>query len=71
MVQWLLSKGADPNAKNDRGDTAYLLAARVGIPSTLDLLVKAGRKEVQEEWPTPAGGAHIGGRGGEEDPPAD
>src|SRR4029079_3585310 len=22
MVEWLLSKGADPNAKNDRGDTA-------------------------------------------------
>lgn len=31
MVQWLLSKGVDPNAKNDRGDTAYQLAARVGI----------------------------------------
>jgi hypothetical protein len=26
--------GADPNAKNDRGDTAYTLAARVGVPST-------------------------------------
>jgi hypothetical protein len=57
MVEWLLSKGADPNAKNDRGDTAYVLAARVGIPSTLNLLVKAGAKEVVEEWPTPAGGA--------------
>jgi ankyrin repeat protein len=53
-VEWLLSKGVDPNAKNDRGDTAYLLAARVGIPSTLDLLVKAGAKEVKEEWPKPA-----------------
>jgi ankyrin repeat protein len=57
MVEWLLSKGVDPNAKNDRGDTAYLLAARVGIPSTLDLLVKAGAMEVKEEWPKPAGAA--------------
>ena len=57
MVEWLLSKGVDPNAKNDRGDTAYQLAARVGTTSTLDLLVKAGAKEVREEWPRPAGGA--------------
>jgi ankyrin repeat protein/prenyltransferase/squalene oxidase-like repeat protein len=57
MVEWLLSKGADPDAKNDRGDTAYVLAARVGIPSTLKLLVKAGATQVDEEWPTPAGGA--------------
>ena len=57
MVEWLLSKGVDPNAKNDRGDTAYQLAARVGIGSTLSLLVKAGAKEVKEEWPKPVGGA--------------
>ena len=57
MVEWLLSKGVDPNAKNDRGDTAYQLAARVGIASTLELLVRAGAKEVREEWPKPAGGA--------------
>jgi hypothetical protein len=57
MVEWLLSKGADPNAKNDRGETAYVLAARVGIPSTLNLLVKAGAKEVDEAWPNPAEGA--------------
>jgi ankyrin repeat protein len=57
MVQWLLSKGIDPNATNDRGDTAYQLAARVGIPSTLELLVKAGAKEVKEEQPKPASGA--------------
>jgi ankyrin repeat protein len=57
MVKWLLAKGVDPNATNDRGDTAYRLAARVGIPSTLDLLVKAGAKEVKEEWPKPDGGA--------------
>jgi ankyrin repeat protein len=57
MVEWLLSKGADPNAKNDRGDTAYALAARVGITSTLDMLKKAGAKEVKEDWPNPVGGA--------------
>ena len=57
MVEWLLSKGVDPNAKNDRGDTAYQLAARVGVPSTLDLLVKAGAKEIHEDWPQPTGGA--------------
>jgi ankyrin repeat protein len=56
MVQWLLSKGVNPNATNDRGDTAYKLAARVGIGSTLDLLVKAGAKEVKEELPKPVGG---------------
>jgi ankyrin repeat protein len=57
MVEWLLGKGVDANAKNDRGDTAYLLAARMGSPSTLPLLVKAGAKEVREEWPKPAGGS--------------
>ena len=57
MVQWLLSKGANPNAKNERGDTAYLLAARVGIPSTVQILAKAGATEVKEDWPKPNGGA--------------
>src|SRR5438046_4845854 len=57
MVEWLLSKGVDPNAKNGRGDTAYALAARVGIASTLGILAKAGAKEVREEWPKPQGGA--------------
>src|SRR5204862_3582858 len=57
MVEWLLSKGVDPNANNDRGDTAYQLAARVGVVSTLGLLVKGGAKEVKEERPKPAGGA--------------
>ncbi len=57
MVEWLLSKGVDPNAKNDRGDTAYQLAARVGIASTLELLAKAGAKELREEWPRPSRGA--------------
>jgi ankyrin repeat protein len=57
MVTWLLSKGVDPNAKNDRGETAWQLAARMGIASTLELLVKAGAKETKEEWPTPGKGA--------------
>src|SRR5262249_9792862 len=57
MVQWLLSKGADPNAKNDRGETAYQLASRVGIASTLEVLVKAGAKRVKEETPKPGAGA--------------
>jgi ankyrin repeat protein len=57
MVEWLLAKGADPNAKNDRGDTAYLLAARMGSPSTLPLLVRAGAKVTREEWPKPVAGA--------------
>jgi ankyrin repeat protein len=57
MVSWLLSKGVDPNATNDRGETAYQLAARMGIVSTQELLVRAGAKEIKEEWPKPAGGA--------------
>jgi ankyrin repeat protein len=57
MVEWLLGKGVDVNARNDRGDTAYLLAARMGSPSTLQLLVKAGAKEMTEERPRPAGGS--------------
>src|SRR3989475_9003637 len=57
MVEWLLSKGVDPNVKNDRGDTPDVLAARGGIASPLNLLVKAGGKPVNEEWPRPHGGA--------------
>ena len=57
MVKWLLSKGVDPNVTNDRGETAWQLAARMGIASTLELLVKAGAKEIKEERPVAAGGA--------------
>ena len=57
LVDWLLAKGVDPNAKIDRGDTAYLLAARMGSPSTLPLLAEAGAEEVREQWPKPAAGA--------------
>jgi ankyrin repeat protein len=56
-IEWLLSKKVDPNAKNDRGDTAYQLAARLGISSTVDLLAKWGANGTKEEWPKPAGGA--------------
>jgi ankyrin repeat protein len=59
MVRWLLSKGVDPNATNDRGETAYQLAARMGSASTLELLAKAGAKRVEETWPKPAGGAQT------------
>ena len=57
MVGWLLSQGVDPNAKNDRGEVAYQLAARLGAASTLNLLVKAGAREVREPWPRPVGRA--------------
>jgi ankyrin repeat protein len=59
MVSWLLSKGVDPNAKNDRGDTAYQLAARMGAPSTLELLVRAGAQKATEDWPKPDGPART------------
>jgi ankyrin repeat protein len=57
MVEWLLGKGVEVNAENGRGDTAYLLAARMGSPSILQLLAKAGAKETREQWPKPAGGS--------------
>jgi ankyrin repeat protein len=55
MVRWLLTRGLDPNAKNDRGETAYQLAARLGATTTMELLVKAGAQQIQDEWPKPAG----------------
>jgi hypothetical protein len=55
MVQWLLSKGADPNAKSDRGETAYLLASRAGATGSMELLLKAGAMEMKDDWPTPVG----------------
>jgi len=57
MVEWLLSQRIDPNIKNDRGDTAYQLAARMGVGSTVRILARAGAKEVKEDWPKPVGGA--------------
>jgi len=59
MVEWLLSKGVDPNAKNSRGETAYQLAARVGVVSTLNLLVNSGAKVLKEETPAPAGSHSV------------
>jgi ankyrin repeat protein len=59
MVRWLIAKGVDPNATNDRGETAYQLAARMGSTSTLELLRQAGARRVVEDWPKPSGGAHT------------
>jgi ankyrin repeat protein len=56
MVEWLLAKGVDPNAANERGETPYQLAARMGSTSIMERLVRAGAKEVREAWPKPAGG---------------
>src|SRR5438093_472208 len=58
MVQWLLSKRVDPNEKNERGDTAYQLASRMGIASTMEILAKAGATKVKEEWPMPRAALH-------------
>lgn len=55
MVKWLLEKGLDPNAKNARGETAYQLATRMGQPSILQILAKAGAKEVTDTYPQPTG----------------
>src|SRR5260370_36542633 len=46
MVQWLLSKGVEPNATNYRGETADHLPARMGTTATLELLVMAGANGV-------------------------
>ena len=53
MVQWLLSKGADPNAKSLRGETAYLLASRAGAAGAMELLAKAGATVMKDQFPTP------------------
>ncbi len=56
MVEWLLSKGADPNAKNDRGESAYQLAARVGASSAMEELRAAGAEiRKDKEPPKPVG----------------
>ena len=53
MVEWLLSKGADPNAKSLRGETAYLLASRAGATTAMELLAKAGAKTMLDQFPAP------------------
>ncbi len=56
MVQWLLAEGVDPNTTNDRGETAYQLAARMGASAALELLKSAGATEVTDApWPQPVG----------------
>ena len=59
MVEWLLSKGADPNAKSDRGETAYLLASRAGAIGAMEILAKAGAQEMKDEWPVPSRSARC------------
>ena len=41
-LRYLLVKGADPNLKDARGNTAMMLATEAGSPAMIDLL-KAGR----------------------------
>jgi ankyrin repeat protein len=58
MVKWLLSKGVDPNVKNDRGQTAYQLASRMGAASTMKILADAGATTIEDQpWPKSAGAA--------------
>ena len=51
MVEWILTKEVEPNAKRDRGETAYLLASRAGATGAMELLAKAGAKKTIDEWP--------------------
>lgn len=41
-LQWLLEKGAEPNARSPNGTTALMMAARYGTESSVDLLLSAG-----------------------------
>ena len=41
-LNYLLSKGADANIKDGKGETGLLIAARLGRGELIDLLVKAG-----------------------------
>jgi ankyrin repeat protein len=41
-LNYLLSKGADANLKDDKGETGMMLAARLGREEMIDALVKAG-----------------------------
>ncbi len=43
-IRRLIKDGADPNAKNDHGDTALMLAALYGHTNTVKLLIKKGAK---------------------------
>jgi ankyrin repeat protein len=40
-LRYLLSRGADPNLRNGRGDTPMLLAVQYGQPGMIDVLVAA------------------------------
>jgi ankyrin repeat protein len=43
-VQELLNKGADVNAKTNRGKTALILASDKGHRKIVELLIRAGAK---------------------------
>ena len=45
VVQELLAKGADVNAKDKDGDTALSVAKKNGHSDVAQLLIKAGAKE--------------------------
>jgi len=42
MIQMLLDKGADPNAKNNQGGTPLMWAAVYGHPQAVSLLLSRG-----------------------------
>ncbi|RZM32139.1 MAG: ankyrin repeat domain-containing protein, partial [Sphingomonas sp.] len=41
-LNYLLARGADPNLKNNRGETALLIAANLGATDIVENLVKHG-----------------------------
>jgi ankyrin repeat protein len=45
VVRLLLAKGADPNAKSHAGETAMDWARKIGAPSTIEILRRAGAVE--------------------------
>ena len=45
VVRLLLAKGADPNAKSQAGETAMDWARKIGAPSTIEVLRRAGAAE--------------------------
>jgi len=45
VVQWLLSKEADPNEADKGGDTALHVAARSGFKGVVQALLAAGAKQ--------------------------
>jgi len=44
IVQALLAKGAEVNAKDKNGETALMMASKRGQREVMELLIKAGAK---------------------------